>query len=62
MVERLQVGVPTGTVGAGEFSSPRSTFCGDSYFGIHSNSVFTVIYKDSSHSAKSTGDRLQLNT
>ena len=32
MIERLQVQIPGGM--AGEFSSPGSTFCADSYFGM----------------------------
>ena len=32
MIERSRVRIPAGT--AGEFSSPGSTFCADSYFGI----------------------------
>ena len=34
MIERSQVRVPAGA--AGEFSSPGSTFCADSYIGIRS--------------------------
>ena len=34
MIERSRVRVPAGA--AGEVSSPESTFCADSYFGIHS--------------------------
>ena len=37
MIERLRVRIPTGVVG--EFSSPGSTFCADSYFGIRSTPV-----------------------
>ena len=37
MIERLQVRIPAGA--AGEFSSPGSTFCADSYFGIRSTPV-----------------------
>ena len=37
MTERLQVQIPVGAVG--EFSSPWSTFCADSYFGIRSTPV-----------------------
>ena len=37
MVERSQVQIPAGA--AGEFSSPGSTFCADSYFGIRFTSV-----------------------
>ena len=51
MIERSRVRIPAGT--AGEFSSPGSTFCADSYFGIRSIP---------GHSAKSAGGRLQLNT
>ena len=59
MIERLQVRIPAGAVG--EFYSPESTFCADNYFGIRSNT--TVAHKkDPSHSAKSAGGRLQLNT
>ena len=34
MIERIRVQVPAGA--AGEFSSPWSAFCADSYFGIRS--------------------------
>ena len=34
MIERSRVRIPAGT--AGEFYSPGSTFCADSYFSIHS--------------------------
>ena len=37
MIERLQVRIPAGV--AGEFSSPGSTFCADSDFGICSTPV-----------------------
>ena len=47
---------------AGEFSSPGSTFCADSYFSIHSTPMLLQYYiKDPGHSAKSAGGRLQLN-
>ena len=47
----------------GEFSSPGSTFCADSYFGIRSTPVLPQKHvKDPGHSAKSAGGRLQLNT
>ena len=36
-IERSRVRIPAGT--AGEFSSPGSTFCADSYFGIRSTPV-----------------------
>ena len=45
------------------FSSPGSTFCADSYFGIRSTPVLPQYHvQDPGHSAKSAGDRLQLNT
>ena len=37
MVKRSRVRVPAGA--AGEVSSPGSTFCADSYFGIRSSPV-----------------------
>ena len=37
VIERSRVRIPAGT--AGEFSSPGSTFCADSYFGIRSTPV-----------------------
>ena len=61
MTERSQVQIPTGAVG--EFSSPGLTLCADSYFGIHSTRVLLQQHiKDPTHSAKSAGGRLQLNT
>ena len=61
MTERSQVRIPAGV--AGEFSSPGSTFCADSYFGIHSTPVLPQQHvEDPVHSAKSAGGRLQLNT
>ena len=53
-----------GTGGAaGEFSSPGSTFCADSYLGIRSTPMLPQLQvKDPGHSAKSVDDRLQLNT
>ena len=59
MAKRSQVRVPAGP--AGEFSSPGSTFCADSYFGIRSTLVL-LHAKDPGHFAKSAGGRLQLNT
>ena len=48
---------------AGEFSSPGSTFCADSYFGICPTLVLPQQHvKDPGTSAKSAGGRLQLNT
>ena len=47
----------------GEFSSPRSASCADSYFSTHSTPVLPQEHiKDPSHSTKSAGGRLQLNT
>ena len=61
MIERLWVQILAGA--AGEFSSPCSTFCADSYFGIRSTPMLPQQHvKDPSHSAKSAGSRLQLNT
>ena len=48
--------VPAGA--AEEFSSPPSTFCADSYFGVRSTPVLPQQHgKDPSHSAKSVGGR-----
>ena len=59
--ERSRVRVPAGA--AGVCSSPGSTFCADSYFGIRSNPVLPQEHvKDPGHSAKTAGGRLQLNT
>ena len=41
MIERSRVRIPAGT--AGEFSSPGSTFCADSYFGIRSTPRVTTV-------------------
>ena len=61
MIERSRVRIPAGA--AGEFSSPESTFCADSYFGIRSTPVLPQQHvKDPGHSAKSAGGRLELNT
>ena len=60
MIERSHVQIPAGV--AREFSSPGSTFCADSYFGIRSTPVLPQQHvKDPGHSAKSAGGRLQLN-
>ena len=57
MIERSQVRVPVGVVG--EFSSPGSTFCVDSYFGIRSTPVLPQWHiKNPGHSAKSESGRL----
>ena len=61
MTERSRVRIPAGA--AGEFSSPGSTICADSYFSIHYTPVLPQQHvKDPGHSAKSAGGRLQLNT
>ena len=61
MIERSRVRIPEGAVG--EFFAPGSTFCADSYFGIRSTAVLPQQHvHDPSHSAKSAGGRLQLNT
>ena len=61
MIERSRVRVPAGT--AGEFSSPGSTFCADSCFGVRSTPVLPQWHvKNPGHSARSAGVRLQLNT
>ena len=60
-VERSRVQIPSGA--AGEFSSPGSTLCADSYFGICSTPVLPQWHvKDPGHSAKGAGGRLKLNT
>ena len=52
MIERSRVRIPAGT--AGEFSSPVSTFCADSYFGIRSTPRVTAVArkKTPGHSAQ----------
>ena len=63
MIERSRVRLRNPVVAVGEFSSPGSTFCADSYFGIRSTPALLQEHvKDPSHSAKSAGGRLQLNT
>ena len=60
---KSRVRVPAGA--AGEFSSPGSTFCADSYFGIGTPPppiATAAAHKDLGHSAKSAGGNLQLNT
>ena len=60
MIERSWVRIPPEAVG--KFSSSKSIFCADSYFGIHSTPVLLQKHvKDPGHSAKSAGGRLQLN-
>ena len=59
-MERSRVRVPAGE--AGEFSSPGSAFCADSFFGVRSTPVLPQQHvKDPGHSAKSADGRLQLN-
>ena len=62
MIERSPVRVPAGETG--EFSSPGSAFCADSYFGIRSTPVLPLQHvKDPGHSGtQSSGGRLQLNS
>ena len=48
MIERSRVRIPAGT--AGEFSSPGSTFCADSYFGIRSTPRVTTVARKKSRS------------
>ena len=61
MIESLRVRIPAGA--AGEFSSPASTFCADSYFGIRSTPVLPQsLVQDPGHSAKRARGRLQLKT
>ena len=47
MIERSRVRIPAGT--AGEFSSPGSTFCADSYFGIRSTPVHSAACTECTH-------------
>ena len=65
MIERSRVRVRAGA--AGECSSPGSSFCADSFLFLFSVSLPSLCYHSSTekgpgHSAKSAGDRLQLNT
>ena len=61
MIERSRVRIPAGA--AGEFSSPGSTFCADSYFGIRFTPVLPQQHiKDPGHSAKTCRWQVQLNT
>ena len=61
MLERSRVRISAGA--AGEFSSPGSAFCADSYFGVRSTPVLLQYHvKYPGHSAKSAGGRLQLST
>ena len=61
--DQKAVGLILPALAVGDFSSPRSTFCADSYFGGQSPpSVFAVAHKNPGDSDKSAGVRLQLNT
>ena len=54
MIERWRVPIPAEV--EGEFSSPESTLCADSLFGVHSTPMVLQWHvSDSSHSAKSAG-------
>ena len=56
MIERLRVRIPAGA--AGEFSSPESTLCADSYSVVRSIPVLPQWHiKDPGHSAKSAFGR-----
>ena len=59
MIERSRVRIPAGA--AGEFSSPGSIFCADSYFGVRSTPLLPQGHvKDPGQSNESAGGRLQL--
>ena len=61
MIERLQVRIPAAA--KGEFSSPESTLCVDSYSVSSSKPVLPQWHvKGPGHSAKSEGGMLHLNT
>ena len=61
MIERLPVPIPAGA--AGEFSSPESTSCADSYSVSIPPPVLSQWHvKDPGRFAKSSGGRLHLNT
>ena len=48
MIERSRVRIPAGT--AGKFSSPESTFCADSYFGIRAHPCGNTVARKKSRS------------
>ena len=48
MIERSRVRIPAGT--AGEFSSPGSTFCADSYFRYPFHARVTTVARKKSRS------------
>ena len=61
MIERSRVRIPAGA--AGEFSSPGSTLCADSYSVSVSPPLLPQWHvKDPGHSVKNAGGRLHLNT
>ena len=61
MTERSRVRINAGA--AGYVSSPWSTFCADSYFGIRSTHVLLQKHiKDLDHTVQSAGGRLQPTT
>ena len=61
VIEKLRVRVPAGA--ARECSSPESTLCADSLFGVRSTPMLLQWHvKEPGHSAKSAGGRLHLNT
>ena len=55
MTERSRVRIPAGA--AGKFSSPGSTFCADSYFGIRSTPRVKKKGYKASHSCRTTCER-----
>ena len=59
MIERFRVRIPEGA--AGEFSSPESTLCADSYSVCVSPHVTAVARKSPGHSARSAGGKSLLN-
>ena len=61
MIQRLRFRISAGATGA--FSSPESTLCADSLFGVRSTPVLPQWHvKDPGHSAKSVNGKLHLNT
>ena len=61
VIERLWVRISEGA--AGDFSSPESTLCADSYWVSVPTPVLPQWHvKDPGHSVKSAGGRLHLNT
>ena len=61
VIEGLPVRIPAGM--AGEFSSPGSTLCADSLFGVCSTHLLMLWHvKDPSHSSKNADGKIHLNT